>query len=213
MASEISSTYSYRSSAGAHSDAYLWPIVEQILKRKIHPADRIFDLGCGNGSLARRLTHLGYSVHGVDPSEEGIAQAKLADPSIPLEIGSAYDPLAERFGTFSAVVSLEVIEHVYDPRRFAATVFDLLDPNGIAVVSTPYHSYWKNLALAASGKMDSHFTALWDHGHIKFWSVKTLTQLFEERGFIRDSVHLVGRVPLLAKSMILVFEKRTERPE
>lgn len=213
MATEISSTYSYRSAEGAHSDVYLWPIVEQILKREIRPADRIFDLGCGNGSLARRLTHLRYSVQGVDPSEEGIAQAKLADPSIPLEVGSAYDPLAERFGTFSAVVSLEVIEHVYDPRRFARTVFDLLEPDGIAVVSTPYHSYWKNLALAVSGRMDSHFTALWDHGHIKFWSVNTLTHLFEERGLVRTSVHRVGRFPPLAKSMVLVFKKEAGKPD
>jgi len=31
--------------------------------------------------------------------------------------------------------------------------------------------------------MDRHFTVLWDHGHIKFWSRKTLTQALQETGF------------------------------
>ncbi len=138
---------------------------------------------------------------------EGIAQAKIADPSTTLETGSAYDPLHERYETFPAVVSLEVAEHVYYPRLFAKCIFDLLEPGGLAIISTPYHSYLKNLALALTGRMDAHFTALWDHGHIKFWSVKTLSFLFAEQEMKIETVHRVGRSPILAKSMILTFRK------
>lgn len=105
------------------------------------------------------------------------------------------------------VVSLEVVEHVYAPRNYARTLFDLLEPGGTAIVSTPYHGYLKNLALALSGKMDAHFTALWDHGHIKFWSIETLTKLLDEAGFMNIRFHRVGRVPQLAKSMIAVAQK------
>jgi 2-polyprenyl-6-hydroxyphenyl methylase/3-demethylubiquinone-9 3-methyltransferase len=38
-----------------------------------------------------------------------------------------------------------------------------------SVISTPFHGYWKNIALAVSGKFDDHFTALWNGGHIKFF--------------------------------------------
>jgi 2-polyprenyl-3-methyl-5-hydroxy-6-metoxy-1,4-benzoquinol methylase len=207
MSTPISSNYSYTSAKGAHSDAYLWGTVESILDNVLKGKGRIFDLGCGNGALARRLKTLGYEVRGVDPSEEGIAQARQADPDMFLEVGSAYDPLAKMFGTFPAVVSLEVVEHVYYPRLFAKCIHDLLEPGGIAVVSTPYHGYWKNLALALLGKWDRHFTALWDHGHIKFWSVATLTELFREQNLNLEVVARVGRVPTLAKSMILTFRK------
>ena len=105
------------------------------------------------------------------------------------------------------MVSLEVVEHVYYPRRYAKAIFDLLEPGGHAVISTPYHGYLKNLALALVGKMDFHYTALWDHGHIKFWSVATLSRLFIEQGMQLEKVLRVGRVPILAKSMILVFRK------
>jgi 2-polyprenyl-6-hydroxyphenyl methylase/3-demethylubiquinone-9 3-methyltransferase len=71
------------------------------------------------------------------------------------------------------VLSLEVIEHIYAPKDYAKSVYEILQPGGLAIISTPYHGYLKNLVLALSGKMDDHFTALWEHGHIEFWSMKT----------------------------------------
>jgi hypothetical protein len=44
----------------------------------------------------------------------------------------------------------------------------------------------------------------WDHGHIKFWSIKTLSVLLEEAGFKKIEFYRVGRLPLLAMSMIAV---------
>lgn len=78
---------------------------------------------------------------------------------------------------------------------------------GVAIISTPYHGYWKNLALAVTGKMDRHFTALWDHGHIKFWSRKTLKKLLLEARFSDIKFVRVGRIPLFAKSMIAIVKK------
>ena len=78
---------------------------------------------------------------------------------------------------------------------------------GTAILSTPYHGYWKNLALALSGQMDRHFTALWDHGHIKFWSMRTLTILLEAAGFHDIRFERVGRIPPLAKAMIAVARR------
>lgn len=50
--------------------------------------------------------------------------------------------------------------------------------------------------------MDKHFTALWDGGHIKFFSVKTLTKLLQETGYQNIQFQFSGRVPYLWKSMI-----------
>lgn len=55
--------------------------------------------------------------------------------------------------------------------------------------------------------MDAHLTALWDHGHIKFWSMRTLAILLEEAGFCDIRFERVGRIPALAKSMIAVARK------
>lgn len=214
-ASEKIDGYQYAKATNSPSHAYLLPTVRQILAqvkqaRKSAEPPSLFDLGCGNGSVAALLSGDGWKVTGVDPSSEGIAQARKAYPHLKLEQGSAYSDLVASYGRFPVVLSLEVVEHVYAPRDYARTLFDLVEPGGHAILSTPYHGYLKNLALAVTGKMDAHFTALWDHGHIKFWSISTLTVLLTEAGFKNIRFHRVGRIPVLAKSMIAVADKPRE---
>lgn len=203
------SGYTYVDAAHSCAHTFLLPTVFRELD-KIKSSDGgrfIFDLGCGNGSVANSPTQQGWDVYGVDPSVEGIAQANINFPTIKLQNGSAYDDLATKYGQFPVVLSLEVVEHVYAPRHYASTVFELLQSGGTAIISTPYHGYWKNLVMALTGKMDKHFTALWDHGHIKFWSVNTLTILLIEAGFVDIRFERVGRIPPVAKSMIVIARK------
>lgn len=200
--------YAYTSASPDHTHRYLMPGVTRLLAR-FSPSRRLFELGCGAGAVANDLSVAGFEVTAIDLSESGIAQAKQAYANVRFEVGSAYDDLASRFGAFDTVLSLEVVEHLYSPRDYARAVRNLLQPGGVAIISTPYHSYLKNLALAASGKMDAHFTALWDGGHIKFWSRKTLAALFAEVDMVEVDFLRVGRIPSLAMSMIQVF-KRTE---
>lgn len=207
------SGYRYDDSGLNESHDVLVPGLMKALERHNKGgARRAFDLGCGNGSVMKVLARAGYDTVGVDPSGEGIEAANRDHPELRCEIGSAYDDLAAKYGRFPVVISLEVVEHVYNPRLYASTLSSLVDDGGIAVVSTPYHSYLKNLAIALTGQMDRHFTALWDHGHIKFWSVDTLTRLLEEAGFTVEDVLRVGRIPALAKSMMLVARRGGGRP-
>ena len=200
----------YRNAEPTHTDAYLLPVLTSVLAGlRLGDRKQLFELGCGNGATAEHLASLGYEVTGVDPSPTGIEIGRQARPHLNLQVGSSDEDLQARFGSFPVVVSLEVVEHVFQPRRFAACVFSLLQPGGTAILSTPYHGYWKNLALALTGKMDDHFTALWDNGHIKFWSIKTLSALLTEAGFVDLTFHRIGRIPALAKSMIAV----ARRPE
>ena len=172
-------------------------------------ARRVLDLGCGNGALCGSLAEAGFNVTGYDPSEEGIEFARRTYPQCQFSLFGVYDDPATLSGAhFDVVVSTEVVEHLFLPRalpRFAAQV---LQPGGHLVLSTPYHGYIKNFALALSGKFDSHFTALWDGGHIKFWSRATLTKLLEEEGFLVTGFIGAGRIPYLWKSMILVAQKQ-----
>ena len=126
-----------------------------------------------------------------------------------MEFGSTEEDLAARFGTFPVVISLEVVEHVYAPREYISRIRDLLEPGGSVILSTPYHGYLKNLAIAVTDKWDHHHTVLWDHGHIKFWSVATLSELLHESGFKVEDVARVGRIPALAKSMVIRAVKTT----
>ncbi|WHZ21600.1 MAG: 3-demethylubiquinone-9 3-methyltransferase [Nitrospira sp.] len=201
--------YDYSDAGLNASHVYLIPAVVKILStlNSTKEEKRIFELGCGNGSVSNELTKGGFEITGVDPSPDGVRNAKEHYPHLKIFSGSAYDDLAHRYGKFPIVLSLEVVEHLYFPRKFAAVVSDLLLPGGTAIISTPYHGSWKNLALSLTGKMDDHFTALWDYGHIKFWSMSTLRTLLKEMGFEDISFVRIGRIPMLAKSMIAIARK------
>jgi 2-polyprenyl-6-hydroxyphenyl methylase/3-demethylubiquinone-9 3-methyltransferase len=107
------------------------------------------------------------------------------------------------------VASPEVIEHVYYPRTFGLCIYDLLEPSGMTIISTSYYGYWRNRTVAASGKLDSQFTELWDRGYIKFRSICTLTTLLKETGLKMDRFIRVGCLRPFAKSMIAIaFRQR-----
>jgi 2-polyprenyl-6-hydroxyphenyl methylase/3-demethylubiquinone-9 3-methyltransferase len=194
--------YSYQSAAPNHSHDYLWPVVADFVLR-MPPRSRILDLGCGNGSMLAAFRQFEFELHGVDASTSGIAQARQHYGSIAFHLADLTSSLPSTLPaqSFDAIISTEVIEHVFEPRCFTRNAFDLLKPGGHCLITTPYHGYLKNLALALTGGMDRHFTALWDYGHIKFWSRRTLGVLLEETGFQNLEFLGIGRLPWLWKSM------------
>jgi 2-polyprenyl-3-methyl-5-hydroxy-6-metoxy-1,4-benzoquinol methylase len=164
---------------------------------------RILDLGCGNGSMSNVLAQKGYQVLGIEESGQGIMNAKQSFPKCEFIQRSIYDlPYSQLIQSFDVVISVEVIEHLFYPKELAKSAQRCLKPDGRLIVTTPYHGYLKNLALAATGKMDQHFHVLWDGGHIKFFSPKTLTNLLETEGYTNIQFKFVGRMPYLWKSML-----------
>ena len=174
---------------------------------------RVLDAGCGNGSLAGRIAECGFDVSAFDLSKSGIEYARKAFSNVHFEVASVYDDLTEVFDQrFDACIATEVLEHLFDPRLCLRRVSEVLHDGGLLIVTTPYHGYVKNVALTVTNKMDDHFTALTDGGHIKFWSRRTLSMLLEQCGFQLIGFEGAGRLPFLWKSMILVSCKKRLPP-
>jgi 2-polyprenyl-3-methyl-5-hydroxy-6-metoxy-1,4-benzoquinol methylase len=201
--------YGWTTAEMNHSHAYLLPAVMERLREFRCTTARLVDLGCGNGYVTRKLHGLGHEVIGVDAAPDGIAIAREAYPELRFEVASVYeDELASIVGTnVDAVISLEVIEHLYAPKKLLEQAYAILRPGGALILSTPYHGYVKNLALALLNGWDKHFSPSWEGGHIKFFSEKTLGAMAREVGFRNIRFEHVGRAPLVWKSMILLAEK------
>jgi len=201
--------YPYHDSDFGFASHYILPVLLKFLGHLPEKAV-IADLGCGNGSLLAQLRRPGWELHGLEVSASGVEHARKAYPDIHFDRVDLMSDLSSHSlaGACDAVISTEVVEHVYLPRTFARNCHAFLKPGGTLVLSTPYHGYVKNLVLAATGRMDAHFTALWDYGHIKFWSRKTLSALLAETGFDVAEFRGAGRVPYLWKSMVVMANKK-----
>ena len=198
--------YGYDNDQLSGEHAYILPVLRK--KMKNANAETTLDIGCGNGSVARQLMNEGFDMYGIDASEKGITLAKAKHPDrfflVDVTENKLHKDLAGK--RFDTIISVEVIEHLYDPRAFVLLCKSILLDNpqgGNLILTTPYHGYFKNLILALTGKLDNHFSVLWDGGHIKFWSKKTMTKLLEEAGFTVEEFSGAGRIPFLWKSMII----------
>ena len=170
----------------------------------------VCDLGCGNGFLAARMAALGHQVVGVDASERllEVAAAHHQSPRVEYRYGLIGPDLTRALASrqFDLVVSIDVIEHLYAPRTLIDTAADILKPGGRFIVCTPYHGYLKNVAISALGHWDAHHSVAWDGGHIKYFSVRSLSAMVETR-FAIDRFEYYGRLPWLWKNMICIATK------
>jgi len=207
MSSDLVNNYGWAEAESPESCEYIAPIVHSILRSM--DVQRVVDIGAGNGALCGLLSAAGMNPVGIEYDALGVEVACRAYPSINFYQAGVQDepaPIVAIEGRFEAAVSTEVVEHLFAPHLLPRFASKLLAPCGKLIVTTPYHGYFKNLALSVAGRWDRHHTALWHGGHIKFWSRATLTELLEANGFRVVGFHGVGRMPYLWKSMVLVAE-------
>lgn len=195
--------YGYHSSAITYNFNYiLQPLLNMLDANKNRC---ILDLGCGNGYLVNHLISLGYNAYGTDASEKGIeiAREQNADRFFVQDLSTGKLPAELQELNFDTIISTEVIEHLYDPDAFILFCKQALASNGEIILSTPYHGYLKNLVLSIFNKWDTHINPLWLGGHIKLWSVATLSKVLINNGFSVTNFKGCGRIPYLWKSMLI----------
>ena len=161
---------------------------------------KVLDLGCGNAALTNELSKARFEMSGLDSSESGIAIGRTNYPALELIHANLNERLPESLhGRYDAVVTVEVVEHLFAPRLLFQRAREAIGKTGTLILTTPYHGFLKNLALAVTNRFDQHWHPLRDYGHIKFFSAKTIKQLFAEQGFRVTRFARVGRCPPLAK--------------
>jgi SAM-dependent methyltransferase len=96
----------------------------------------VLDVGCSFGHFLKSMERRGWQTVGVEPSPTAArhAQGMLSGT---VHVGG-FEDVALQPGSFDAVVSLYVLEHVSDPRAFMQKVYDLLRPGGQAIIRIPY---------------------------------------------------------------------------
>ncbi len=203
---KVVDNYGWDNSEETNAHGYLLPKIVELVK-SLKPS-KVLDLGCGNGAVANHLSQLGYDVTGYDADKQGIEKANSLSLA-KFKCVSVYDEpnIRSNGDKFDLVLSIEVVEHLFLPKKLPEFANKVLLDNGYFIITTPYHGYFKNLALSIFNKWDNHFTVFWDGGHIKFWSKKTLEKLLIESGFEIQSFQGVGRFPYLWKSMVIVAKK------
>ncbi|HEX2417302.1 MAG TPA: class I SAM-dependent methyltransferase [Micromonosporaceae bacterium] len=99
-------------------------------------AGRVLEAGLGEGYGAGLLTARGNTVVGVDYDTTATSHARRRYPAIGVVRGNVV-ALPFRPASFDAVVSMQVVEHLWDQPRYVAESARVLRPDGVLVLSTP----------------------------------------------------------------------------
>jgi len=107
--------------------------------RFIGPTAAVLDLGCGCGYGSAHLAEApGRLVFGLDRSAEATGYGRSHYPSSRLRfVRAAATAVPIRSGALDAVVAMEMIEHVGDPKGVLAEARRVLKKGGVLLVSTP----------------------------------------------------------------------------
>jgi 2-polyprenyl-3-methyl-5-hydroxy-6-metoxy-1,4-benzoquinol methylase len=135
---------------------------------------RLLDLGCNCGFLLDLARARDWDVVGVEPGE---IACRYAVEHLDLNVfGGTLEQAAFPPDTFDVVVSLQVFEHLLEPREILRQVTRVLKPGGLLVVEVPCID---NLGFRILGRRHRHFA----QHHVCFFSTQTLTRLLTEAGY------------------------------
>jgi 2-polyprenyl-6-hydroxyphenyl methylase/3-demethylubiquinone-9 3-methyltransferase len=110
------------------------------------------DVGCGAGLLSEPLRRLGAEVTGLDAAPENIAAARLHAEGQGLEIDYRVGSVDALAGPYDLITSLEVLEHVSDPRGFISGMAGALGDDGLIILSTPNRTSMSHLMMIVLGE-------------------------------------------------------------
>jgi trans-aconitate methyltransferase len=94
----------------------------------VKPGERILDLGCGTGDLAKQIQEHDAEVTGIDASPEMIAKAKAKYPELDFSVANAASFHFDE--PFDAVFTNAVLHWIHDADGVIKSVYKVLKPGG-----------------------------------------------------------------------------------
>ena len=154
------------------------------------------DVGCGRGEVVRAAKELGWSASGCDISEEYVNYAR--DVNGVEAVAGTLEDVNFPEDRFDFVSLVEVIEHLYDPKRTVEELRRIIKPGGVLYVSTPneesIYQTFGNLYYRLTGKdWVVNLCPTWNLYHIFGFSPRSIRYLLEQSGFrIEETVVYPG---------------------
>lgn len=121
-----------------YADIKRLDFIKKNLAESIPPNGTVLDVGCGNGIISLQLGKEGYAVHGIDMSDKSIENAKQKNPftNVTFSVMDA-ETMRASGQRYDAIVCSEVLEHLNQPSNLVHQLADILQPNGILLVTVP----------------------------------------------------------------------------
>lgn len=155
--------------------------------RRTPPSGPIFDVGGGNGFVAKALHDNGFATVLVEPGEVGCENAKAR--GLPAVARSTARGAGFRSESLPAIGMFDVLEHIEDDKGMLLWLFDKLSPGGRLYLTVPA------------------FQLLWSYedvhaGHFRRYRRGVIVELLSAAGFRVDYASYIF-LPLVLPILVL----------
>jgi SAM-dependent methyltransferase len=167
---------------------------------------RVLDVGCSAGHLGRLLKERGHHVTGVElvPEQADEARRWLDEVvTTDVEVGLPFAP-----ATFDAVIFADLLEHLVDPWRVVREAATLLSSGGVVVASVPNVQNLDVVRRLLRGRWDYRERGILDRGHLRFFTLATIRDLFAQAGLAISRVEHRYRRSLFRETVCLLTAGR-----
>ncbi|MFN3861643.1 MAG: methyltransferase domain-containing protein [Roseateles sp.] len=165
---EIFDRYAYVSgTSGTLNRFFKWFAAS--LASRLPAGARVLELAANDGSLIKEMQSAGIDCVGVDPARNIVEQAQAQ--GLPIVCG--YWPAAAEqvSGQFDAIVCMNVVAHVDDPKAFIAACRSKLKPGGVLLIQP------SQARMFGNHEFDTCY-----HEHISFFNTRSMGVLAESVG-------------------------------
>ena len=132
------------------------------------PSGPLFDVGGGNGFVAKSMQDAGFEVVLVEPGAVGAGNARRR--GIQYVVRATLEDAGFLPDSLPAISLFDVVEHMEDDRKFLETIRFHLSANGRVYLTVPaYQSLWSREDIIA--------------GHHRRYSSRAIRELLVEAGF------------------------------
>ena len=158
--------------------------------------NRVLDVGCSSGYLARPLAERGNTIFGIELDPDAAREAEAYCERVLVgDVETMELPLEP--ASFDVVLCGDVVEHLRDPVAALARLRPLLKPGGRVVLSTPNIANWAIRLSLLGGRWRYTERGILDRTHAHLFTRKTLTETVDAAGYRVVELDHTAPVPMV----------------
>jgi len=168
-------------------------------KNKLLKGLNILDLGCGGGIASEPLCRLGANITGVDESKKLIEVAKLHAKNMKLKINyqcTSIENLNKFKNKYDVIIALELLEHVNNLKQFCKLMTNLLNEDGIIILSTINKTFLSKLFVIDMAEKILKKIPMGTHHYEKFIKPSEIKVIFHNYNFHIRSIKGINLNPI-----------------
>lgn len=149
-------------------------------------ARHIIEIGCSSGALAREFKKISPSANWfgveIDPGYAALAQ-RFCDQTLVADIEACDDHFYRAHAHRDCWVFGDTLEHFKDPWAVLRKIRQVIPATGCIAACIPNAQHWSVIVRLATGDFRYEPSGLLDQTHLRWFTRKTLIELFQSQGF------------------------------